>query len=447
MTRTSTHERRPGLDRITDRALVARTRAGEASAYAELWRRYHGEAAGIARRATSAFDADDLVVEAYAAVLAAIRRGAGPTGDAFRAYLYATVRNLARRWASTRHEIPVEEVPEEAEGDEVLGGQLGSLDDRLVREAFASLPPRWRDVLWYTEVEGLGAAEAAPLLGITPNATAVLAFRAREGLRTAWLQAHVADTLRTGECGWVLEHIGEHSRDNLGTRAAARVDAHLATCRACRDIALEVGQVNRHLARILLPLLIGGGSVTAWLAAPSVPVAAATGLGAAAAITAIAAAVTVIAGVGGIRVSDPIVDPDDRAEEAKPVAPTALVLGLEPGPVPGPGADTTPIAAGVVLPVTPAPADRIVDALAQPVDAALEGVVDLLAAIGSEADGLLGLDVVIDPNEGSVPGVPLPAIDAQLGDGLVGARIDVGDTPSIGVDVGIDDRSGLRNLR
>jgi len=38
-------------------------------------------------------------------------------------------------------------------------------------------------VLWHSEIEGARPAEVASLLGLTANGVAVLAYRAREGLR------------------------------------------------------------------------------------------------------------------------------------------------------------------------------------------------------------------------------------------------------------------------
>jgi len=323
---------RSRYDEEPDRALVAMSRRGDTGAFSTLWRRHRLAAFGAARLASRTVDADDLVAEAYAVILAAIRRGGGPTGDGFRAYLCATVRNLARRWGSSRRELAVEEVPEDADADEVLDGQLDSLDERLVREAFHSLPRRWQEVLWRTEVEGLGPADIARRFDITPNAAAVLAFRAREGLRRAWLQAHVADMPPAGECRWVLAHIGEHSRDGLRKRAAARVDAHLAACRGCRDIALEVGQVNARLARILLPLLAGGGAAAAWLGAPVAPVAAAV-----IATAATALAIAVGSGSASVATAPDPAEPMPPIEQSEPLAsvgPVAPARLAEPGGLP-----------------------------------------------------------------------------------------------------------------
>jgi RNA polymerase sigma factor (sigma-70 family) len=342
MSSSVTSAGRLDLSHLPDAELIEMTRAGAIAGYAELWRRHHSVAVGAARRATTTFDPDDLVAEAFAAVLTAIRGGGGPV-DTFRAYLCATVRNLARRWGAARREITVDELPEPDRGDEVLGQEIGRLDDRFVREAFAALPVRWRDVLLCTEVEQLGTNETAARLGLTPNATAVLAFRAREGLRRAWLQAHVAASLQEGECAWALAHVGEHSRDGLQSRAAGRMDAHLATCRSCRDVALEVGQVDRRLTRALLPLLLAGGSLAAWFASPTIPVAAA-GLGAT--IAACAAALFVVAGLGVLQldswdgaddhgttttIDEPMVGPADPP--GSPAGSDAPIIQLPQAPV------------------------------------------------------------------------------------------------------------------
>ena len=357
---------RQGYDETSDRALIAMTRDGDAGAYSELWIRHRLAAVGAARLASRSIDADDLVSEAYTVILAALRDGRGPVGDGFRPYLCATVRNLARRWGGRRRELAVEELPEDPRHDAVLDAQLGSLDERLVREAFGGLPRRWQEVLWHTEVEGVGVAELARHLGLRPGAAAALAFRAREGLRKAWLQAHVADTLRTGECGWVLERIGEHSRDSLRKRAAARVDAHLASCRSCRDVALEVGQVSRHLARILLPLLAGGGGALGWLAAPAAPVAA-SAIGVAVA----AAAITAAAGFGVVVQGPPApLGPIERVESSDAHVAPVWTPRIAPDPalpvVDGPAGTAVASSAALGRAALPVVAD-VVDEVRAPV--------------------------------------------------------------------------------
>jgi RNA polymerase sigma factor (sigma-70 family) len=129
---------------------------------------------------------DDIVAEAFMRVLAACHRGGGPSG-AFRPYLLAAVRNVARTWlVQRRREVPVPlaEQRTPAPGAGELAARREEL--RMVSRAFGSLPSRWRMVLWETEVERRQVTELAAVSGMTPNAVSQLAVRAREGLAVAW---------------------------------------------------------------------------------------------------------------------------------------------------------------------------------------------------------------------------------------------------------------------
>ncbi|MCD1268440.1 sigma-70 family RNA polymerase sigma factor [Microbacterium sp. MEC084] len=188
----------PADPSLPDAELVRRSRAGDAHAFAALWDRHHRAALAVARSTGAAADADDLVQESFARVFGILRRGGGPTGP-FRAYLFTAIRNTAVSWARARRETSaieeLEAVPDPTTTEDAL---LAADDHWRVLHAFRTLPSRWQEVLWYCEVEGLGPGEAAPLLGMTPGAVKQLAFRAREGLREAWIQAHVA-TMGDGE--------------------------------------------------------------------------------------------------------------------------------------------------------------------------------------------------------------------------------------------------------
>src|SRR5205807_313354 len=87
----------------------------------------------------------------------------------------------------------------------------------LVAQAFAGLPPRWRAVLWQTEVEGHGLASVAEQSGITANAIATVASRARERLRQSYLQAHVGEAAERG-CRAVADRLGAWVRGGLSRR-------------------------------------------------------------------------------------------------------------------------------------------------------------------------------------------------------------------------------------
>ncbi|WP_165956394.1 sigma-70 family RNA polymerase sigma factor, partial [Streptomyces hainanensis] len=134
----------------------------------------------------------------------------------------------------------------------------------MLAEAFATLPDRWREVLWRTAVEGQPLARVGRDLGLTKNATAVLAFRAREGLRQAYLQAHVNDavTHQDADCRRYARKLGSFVR---GSAAARGLRQHLDDCARCRAAYLELADVNATL-RGLLPVAAAG-----WVAQATIP--------------------------------------------------------------------------------------------------------------------------------------------------------------------------------
>jgi RNA polymerase sigma factor (sigma-70 family) len=251
----------------SDAELIERARSGDTRAFGELWRRHYRSAARVARQFTSSIDADDLVSEAYARIYQRVLAGGGPTG-AFRPYLYTTIRNLASSWGAAARDIQVDMIDDFEDERIPADPAAWALDRTLTARAFRSLPERWQTVLWYTEVEGMDPHEVAPLMGMTANGVAALSYRAREGLRKAWLQAHVSDATASGACQWAMSRLGEHARDGLSNRDRERLTAHLADCAKCTIVAEEVDEVGSHLAMVMLPLLLGGavgGSLLAGL--------------------------------------------------------------------------------------------------------------------------------------------------------------------------------------
>src|SRR5689334_10847027 len=86
--------RKSGLsDGSPDAELIAGVRGGDEHAYDLLYRRHSESALRYARSlAKSTVDAEDVVAEAFARVLAALQAGMGPE-EAFRPYLLSVVRN------------------------------------------------------------------------------------------------------------------------------------------------------------------------------------------------------------------------------------------------------------------------------------------------------------------------------------------------------------------
>lgn len=249
----------------SDTHLVMRTRAGDDGAYAELWRR-HASAGRAVARGFSSLDSDDLVSESFVRIYEAIGKGRGPTG-AFRPYLFTTIRNTAASWGRAPEATGLDTLdllPDPAAGEDA---ELAAVDRSLVAEAFRSLPTRWQEMLWYSEVEELTPREIAPLVGMSANSTSALGYRAREGLRQAWIRVHVRSA-DAPDCKWTLEHLGAHTRTRLGARDARRLDAHLDRCAGCTAAAAEAKHIGSRLALVLLPLaagLAGAASYAGWL--------------------------------------------------------------------------------------------------------------------------------------------------------------------------------------
>ena len=248
-----------------DADLAERAAGGDNSAFEELYRR-HAEAAWRVAYAVTNHrdDAADAVSDAFTRVLAALPAGRLREGGSFRAYLLTATRRagidqLRRRGRQQPGEESVfVDRPSSESPTEKL---MAATDSALVAAAFRGLPERWRSVLWLTEVEGVPAKEAAPLLGMSPNGVAQLAVRARNGLRERYLQAHLRTSEVAPECRFTVDHLGAYVAGALSPRDLAKVDQHLAGCAACREREAELEDLGHRLRKIVLPLPIGLGAV------------------------------------------------------------------------------------------------------------------------------------------------------------------------------------------
>ncbi|MFF3019624.1 sigma-70 family RNA polymerase sigma factor [Streptomyces sp. NPDC057939] len=260
----------------SDAELVARMRGGDDGAYEELFRRHAEAVRRYARTCCrDAHTADDLTAEVFARTLQAVRGGAGPD-HSVRAYLLTTVRRVAAAWAKTaKREHLVEDFAlfaEQATGAEAASGLSGAdtlelgadvramhqAEQSLAMQAFRSLPERWQAVLWHTTVEEASPSAIAPLFGLSPNATAVLASRAREGLKQAYLQAHVSSALSSGgDCARYADRLGAYARGGLRMRAERGLRKHLEECVKCRLAAGELKDVNAGIPALLPVAVIG----------------------------------------------------------------------------------------------------------------------------------------------------------------------------------------------
>src|SRR3954453_13950812 len=241
---------------LSDAELILSTRAGDSDAYSELYVRHVDSARAAASALTrSKADIDDVVAEAFSRVLSVLQRGGGPDVS-FRPYLLTAVRNsFYDRTRKARREEATDDL-EDSVNVSLLDAANSDDDRAMVAAAFASLPERWQLVLWHTEVEGRSPAEVAPLLGLAPNAVAALAYRAREGLRTAYLQSHLQKPL-ADDCKECAANLAAYVRDGLSARERRKVEDHLKSCDSCKALLGELEDANSHLKAVWIPLLIG----------------------------------------------------------------------------------------------------------------------------------------------------------------------------------------------
>jgi RNA polymerase sigma factor (sigma-70 family) len=255
---------------LPDAELIVRTRTGDMAAYDELYRRHIDGAQRVARVVTGSNDeAQDVVSEAFTRVLDRLQHGGGPEGE-LGPYLNTIVRRLAidRYRASRRDGLPADPTLFEVmpETDDPIAR---STDRDLVRRAFETLPDRWQQVLWHTEIEGRTPAALAPTLGSTPNAVAALAYRAREGLRQAYLAVHLSANIPE-ECRPYVPKLAAYVRGTLSPREDQWVAAHVEDCPHCRDrreeLMLLVADLRGVLwPALLLPVVLGGTKTAAAL--------------------------------------------------------------------------------------------------------------------------------------------------------------------------------------
>jgi RNA polymerase sigma factor (sigma-70 family) len=330
-----------GADQAADGELARRAGTGDASAFGELYRRHRSAAVFVARKWTrSPSECEDTVAEAFARVFAAIGR---LDERRFRPYLLTTVRNVAKdRLRRQRRPELCQAVPEVISLDAAEDRALSQLEQRLLSDALAGLPARWRTVLWLTEVEGLTPAAAAPELGMSPNAVAALAYRARKRLRQTYLQAHLRQP-DADACRPIVGLLSGYVRRAVADPDRHAVDTHLAECGACRRRLIELSEVNATFRTALWPLtslLARAGEALSALKP--------TGAGPLAGRAAAGIAVGVLALAGPTAPSPPIRPAAPAPAGAIPAASPAAVPGGDRPQATGPAPAVGPTVAGTV---------------------------------------------------------------------------------------------------
>ncbi|SEG75963.1 RNA polymerase sigma factor, sigma-70 family [Nonomuraea solani] len=371
----------------SDADLLQAVREGNAAAYGELYERHVGAARALARQLARRAEVEDVVAESFTKILEMVGRGGGPESG-FRTYLLTAVRRTVYdRSRIESRQVTTGEIELYDPGVPFVDPALVGLEKSLIARAYLSLPERWRAVLWHTEVERAKPAEVAPLLGLSANGVAALAYRAREGLRQAYLQMHLGSP-PPHDCRPVLGKMGAYVRGGLARRDSKVIDEHVSGCEECHGVLLELTDVNRGL-RVMVGPLIAGPLFGGYAAALAKTAAMGGGAGGLLRLfgwvrrapkqqQAALAGVTVVA----VAVAVTLTLVADRRTAARPP---------EPAPVAQPPVSVRPVPVPLPLPSeepTRVPAPVIRD---KPGKARLRATIDALGALVRARPGIVGL--------------------------------------------------------
>ncbi len=186
------------LTAVSDDELLQRIAAGDAEAFAALFRRYYGSVYRFALHMTGeAAPAEDVTQDAFVAVMRDAARyepGRSPVA----AWLCGIARNFARqRLDRERRVVPLEE-PEEGSDerltvttDPIEALSLAARLDEL-RKAVLSLPVAYREVIVLCDLQEFSYADAAGAIGCAVGTVRSRLHRAR-GLLVRKLRVTAAD--------------------------------------------------------------------------------------------------------------------------------------------------------------------------------------------------------------------------------------------------------------
>lgn len=163
---------------------VARLRNGDARSWETLYRRvYPSMLAYAERRVSSKEEAQDAVSEALTRTVAGMDRFAC-SGATPEAWLFGVLRHVVldrQRGAYRRRDLPVRR--EVTTDDPAELAEVGA-EQVAVRNAFALLPDKDRDLLELRVVAGLSSEEVGSILDMRPGAVRTAQARALDRLRS-----------------------------------------------------------------------------------------------------------------------------------------------------------------------------------------------------------------------------------------------------------------------
>jgi RNA polymerase sigma-70 factor (ECF subfamily) len=181
----------PTTDPTEERALIARARAGDESAFAQLVTEHSARVYGALRRfGLNSQEADEVAQEVFLRAW----RGLGRFEERsqFSTWLYRIAFNEAQRRLARRPPPTASSLPGDLDAIAALPAAVGSgpqaraLDrefEQMLERALAELPADLRAAVILRDLEGLSTAEAAAVAGVRQAAFKSRLHRGRMQLR------------------------------------------------------------------------------------------------------------------------------------------------------------------------------------------------------------------------------------------------------------------------
>lgn len=199
----------------------------------------------------------DICQEAFIRVVASIRGGKSEVRD-FKAYLFATARNLAMdelkrssRFVEYSSEKVLREDPNiftDPARSAVLAEQRAQ-----VASAVSKLNEHQRTALVLKDIDGWSYGDIGSLMGLSRNAVGVLLSRARLKFRREYRLQQIDSELLASECRDLLPVMSAVLDGEASAEEKDRLQAHLATCAFCRETMDEMAGAATTV-RSLVPL-------------------------------------------------------------------------------------------------------------------------------------------------------------------------------------------------
>lgn len=231
-----------------DQQLLDRAREGDSQALEALLDRHQAQIYRFGMKmCRDPEDAKDVLQDTLIAMARGVREFRG--ASSISTWLYTIARSFCikkRRRSkfapAADHSLDTDVASEAAQladpargPDEALAGKQV---EHALEGAIGALEPMYREVLVLRDVEGLSAAEAAEVLGLSVQAVKSRLHRARLAVReqvAPLLGIPMDAPAAPGTCPEVLTLFSRHLEDEISADVCAEMERHLVGCPRCRN--------------------------------------------------------------------------------------------------------------------------------------------------------------------------------------------------------------------